>query len=188
MVSATKTVAEGSTDVASKLATAAVRVAAWLMPSDDTGRNLRPLPHDLAPELRDLALFLRVNFAKLGVSVRGYAQQHNWDPSVVSRFLKGERIPDQTFVDALLADAGPQRSREEVEEQRSRALDLRLKALRVRNTRAAKAEELAQELIAAEEELNLLKNKERALARALRKAEEDHSLLLGQYACMEQRI
>ena len=109
------------------------------MSGDDSASNLSPLPDDLSPELRKLAEFLRGHFYMIGTSVRAYALRNNWDPGAVSRFLKGERIPPQSFVDTLLADAGPQRSPDEVEQEHKEGLDLRLKALRVRNARAAES-------------------------------------------------
>jgi hypothetical protein len=150
--------------------------------------KLDPLPRDLAPELRELAEFLRRHFSVLKISVRAFAHRHNWDPGAVSRFLSGDRIPPQSFADALLADAGPQRSPDEVEREQAEVLDLRLKALRVRNVRAARSEQITQELAAAEQELNLYKAKERALAKAVLRAEADYASLLEKYQEMRKRI
>jgi hypothetical protein len=120
--------------------------------------------------------------------VRAYALRNNWDPGAVSRFLRGDRIPPQSFVDTLLADAGPQRSPAEVEQQQAEGLELRLKALQLRNARAARSEQIAQELTVAEQEINLLKAKERVLAKALVRAEAEHRSLYEKYQEMERRI
>jgi hypothetical protein len=158
------------------------------MPGDDSAGNLSPLADDLPPELRKLAEFLRGHFYMIRTSVRAYALRNNWDPGAVSRFLKGERIPPQPFVDTLLADAGPQRSPDEVEQEQAQGLDLRLKALQVRNTRAARSEQIAQDLANAEQEINLLKAKERALAKALLEADTKHQSLYEKYQLMQEEI
>jgi hypothetical protein len=158
------------------------------MSGDDSAGNLSPLPDDLSPELRKLAEFLRGHFYMIGTSVRAYALRNNWDPGAVSRFLKGERIPQQSFVDTLLADAGPQRSPDEVEQEHKQGFDLRLKALRVRNARAARAEQIAQDLADAEQEINLFKAKERVLAKALLEADAKHKSLYEKYLLMQEEI
>jgi hypothetical protein len=154
-------------------------------PSD---RDLAPLSADLPPEVRELAEFLRVRFQRLqqlGVSVRTYAPGTNYDAGTVSRFLSGQRIPPKPFVDELLADAEPQRSLAQVRDDRAQVYDLRIKALQVRNARAAESERLAEELSEAEEEISLLKTKERALAKALLHAEDDYSSLWEKYQQMQ---
>jgi hypothetical protein len=158
------------------------------MRDDASARKLEPLSRDLAPELRELAEFLRGHFYKVNTSVRAYAHRINRDPGVVSRYLSGDRIPPQDFADSLLADAGPQRSSEEVEREQALVLDLRLKALRVRNVRAAKSEQITQELAAAEQEISLLRAKERTIVKALVKAEADYKSLYDKYQEMENRI
>jgi hypothetical protein len=158
------------------------------MPREDSSGNLAPLPDDLAPELRDLAIFLRKRFDLLRTSVRAYAHRNNWDPGAVSRFLSGDRIPPQDFADTLLADAGPQRSPEEVEAERAHVFDLRIKALQVRNARAARSEEITRELANAEREISLLRTTERALASTLSKTEAEYKSLHAQYQEMQKRL
>ncbi len=158
------------------------------MSGDNPAGNLSPLPEDLPPELRKLAEFLRERFYKIQTSVRAYALRNNWDPGAVSRFLRGERIPPQSFVDILLADAGPHRLPEEVEREQAEGRDLRLKALQVRNARAAKSEQIAQDLAKAEQEISILKAEERALAVALVEAETKHESLYTRYQKMQEEI
>lgn len=158
------------------------------MPGDDSAGKLSPLPDNLPPELRKLAEFLRGHFYMTRTSVRAYALRNNWDPGAVSRFLRGERIPPQSFVDTLLADAGPQRSPDEVEQEHRQGLDLRLKALRVRNARAARSEQIAQDLASAEQEISLLRAKETVLAKALLEANAKHKSLYEKYQLMQEEI
>ena len=124
----------------------------------------------------------------VNASVRAYALRNNWDPGAVSRFLKGERIPPQSFIDALLADAGPQRSPEEVEQEQAQGRDLRLKALLVRNAREAQSEQIAQDLAKAEHEINLLQAREVLLTEALVKANAKHKSLYERYQLMQAEI
>ena len=158
------------------------------MPGNASAGNLSPLPDDLPPELRELAEFLRSHFYMIKTGVRTYALRNNWDPGTVSRYLRGTRIPEQSFVDILLADAGPQRSPAEVEQEQAEGFNLRQKALRLRNVRAAKSEQIAQDLAIAEQEINLLKAKERVLTKALVGAEAKHKSLYEKYQEMERSI
>ena len=158
------------------------------MRDDDSAGKLEPLSRDLAPELRELAEFLRRHFNTLKISVRAYAHRINRDPGAVSRYLSGDRIPPQDFADALLADAGPQRSPEEVEREKAQVLDLRLKALRLRNARAAKSEQITQELAAAEEEISLLRAREREITKSLVTAAADYKALYDKYEELQNSI
>jgi hypothetical protein len=97
-------------------------------------------------------------------------------------------IPPQDFADTLLADAGPQRSPEEVEAERAHVFDLRIKALQVRNARAARSEEITRELANAEREISLLRTTERALASTLSKTEAEYKSLHAQYQEMQKRL
>src|SRR6185437_10016561 len=108
--------------------------------------RLLPLRGDLEPEARELAEFLREAFERLGIHVRDYAKATNWSPGTLSKFLSGDRIPRQDFIDRLLADAYPQHSSEEAEAARRRGRDLRSQALRVRNSREAEVDRLEQAL------------------------------------------
>jgi DNA repair exonuclease SbcCD ATPase subunit len=129
--------------------------------------ELRPLRDDLAPEVRSLATFLREAFDEIETGVRSYAQSIHREPGAVSRFLSGDRIPHQDFIDKLLADAYPQHSPSAAEEVLRRGRDLRNDALRVCNSRVAEAERLAQDLDDARHEILLATLRERELSEAL---------------------
>lgn len=147
--------------------------------------KLRPLRDDLAPEARQLAEFLRQVFDQIGTGVRDYARDTHWEPGTISRFLSGERIPRQDFVDKLLADAYPQHTPAEAEEERRRGRDLRNDALRIRNSRVAEVEKLAQELSDAQHQINLAALRERELSEALFQKQKKLDSLLQERRRME---
>lgn len=60
--------------------------------------ELHPLGENLPEECRVFAVELRKLFLGLGISVRRYAVRRHRDPSTVSRFLNGTRIPPWEFV------------------------------------------------------------------------------------------
>lgn len=147
--------------------------------------KLRPLRDDLAPEVRSLATFLREAFDEIETGVRSYAQSIHREPGAVSRFLSGERIPHQDFIDKLLADAYPQQSPSAAEEVLRRGRDLRNDALRVCNSRVAEAERLAQELGDARHEILLATLRERELSEALLNKQSRVDSLLEERRRME---
>lgn len=155
------------------------------------GSRLRPLPADLAPEARDLAVFLRERFSEVGMGVRAYARLHYLSASEVSRFLQGSRIPDGDFVrDLVEASAGPgvaspQRSPMSLAELQTEGLELRMKALRLRNKRQAEVEALRQELRVAENEVHLAAVRERALTEQLSREEAESRHLIEQVHLLE---
>ncbi|WP_432134341.1 MULTISPECIES: ATP-binding protein [unclassified Streptomyces] len=60
---------------------------------------------DLSPETRDLVLALRGLFEATGLSLRAFAATHHFSAPSVSRYLKGDRIPDKQFLDVLMKSA-----------------------------------------------------------------------------------
>ena len=66
--------------------------------------ELHPLGENLPEECRAFAVELRKLFDGLGVSVRRYAARRFRDPSTISRYLSGTRVPPWEFVLDLLAD------------------------------------------------------------------------------------
>ena len=66
--------------------------------------DLHPLGENLPEECRAFAVELRKLFDGLGVSVRRYAARMFRDPSTISRYLSGTRVPPWEFVVDLLAD------------------------------------------------------------------------------------
>jgi transcriptional regulator with XRE-family HTH domain len=63
--------------------------------------SLSRIPDDLAPEIRDLAVTMRVLFGALGMSLNRLAALLHSDPGTVSRYLGGKRIPPPGFIDGL---------------------------------------------------------------------------------------
>ncbi|MFC4036769.1 hypothetical protein ACFO3J_35820 [Streptomyces polygonati] len=62
---------------------------------------LKPLSEELSPQSRALAQALRDVFATLGEDLRPYAGRMNYDPSVVSRYLGGSRLPPEDWIEQL---------------------------------------------------------------------------------------
>lgn len=61
------------------------------------------------PELAALGTMLRGLFSTLGVSQRQYAHRVHLDPSAVSRYLSGRRVPPRHFVDRLISEVEAER-------------------------------------------------------------------------------
>ncbi|MFI9825101.1 hypothetical protein ACIHFC_32285 [Streptomyces sp. NPDC052013] len=99
--------------------------AGWKEP-----KSLRsPVKRGLTPGQYVLAKLLRHLLAESGNGVRDFAVKRHYDPSNLTRWLQGERIPDKAIVDALLdavEDAHPGRVSPEV---RSRCYEIHLHAL-----------------------------------------------------------
>jgi len=151
------------------------------MPERTSGSGLPPLPHDLTPEVRALANFLRKRFAQLRISPREYGRINNWDADVVFGFLSGEQIPPQEFIDALLGDAGPGRSTEEVDNDHTQSTRLRQAALQTADARKAEQERLERELSRVQNVIRLAEARERDLTSILIEKEDEYNSLLMSY-------
>ncbi|MFJ1811738.1 MULTISPECIES: ATP-binding protein [unclassified Streptomyces] len=68
-------------------------------------KGFQPLRPDLSDETRDLVLAMRGLFEATGLSLREFAARHHFSPPSVSRYLKGDRIPDKQFLDVLMKSA-----------------------------------------------------------------------------------
>ncbi|MEU6124764.1 hypothetical protein [Streptomyces sp. NPDC047123] len=107
---------------------------------------------------------LRMVFCSLGAGVRRYAARRHLDASTLTRYLKGDRIPQWDFVATLIADLREIGSPITVEaEQRIR--ELHREALRS-NKPASKKQKLEDQLAAADEEAR----RKRAHAQVLEEA------------------
>ncbi|MCX4764158.1 ATP-binding protein [Streptomyces sp. NBC_01275] len=62
-------------------------------------------PADLSQEKRELVLAMRGLFEGTGLSLRGFAATHHFSAPSISRYLKGDRIPDKQFLDVLMKSA-----------------------------------------------------------------------------------
>lgn len=66
------------------------------------GGRLGPVRTDVSPVRRELALALREHFARLGISVRGYAAKQARTPSAITRYLNAANLPPEDFVTDLV--------------------------------------------------------------------------------------
>ncbi|WP_370420799.1 helix-turn-helix domain-containing protein [Streptomyces sp. QH1-20] len=92
-------------------------------------RALAPLgevPHDR----RLFVEALRELFGELGVSLRMFAARYSMDPSTVSRYLSGNRIPPRKFLELLGREASLRRGREMAPDTLRRLYALHVAALR----------------------------------------------------------
>ncbi|GGR14686.1 hypothetical protein WEB32_20535 [Streptomyces netropsis] len=117
--------------------------AAWLVLAEKTveavdlplrqDRELRPIdrvPHDQ----RMLATGLRALFEMLGTSLRSFAARHHMDPSALSRYLSGSRIPPREFLQLLVREVSIHRGLEVAPEAVQHLYELHLATLRSRTT------------------------------------------------------
>lgn len=119
------------------------------------------------PEVADLGNTLTGLFNTLGVSQRAYAVRITLHPSVVSRYLRGQRVATQDFVDRLIREAENKLGSPLQEEARARLHDLRLAAVRATDPAAFELESLRREM----------ERSQRAVERLIRQQEALHDLL-----------
>ncbi|MFV8128954.1 helix-turn-helix transcriptional regulator [Streptomyces syringium] len=84
---------------------------------------------EVSRDRRLLAQALRELFDELDVSLRGFAVRHHVDPSALSRYLSGSRIPPREFLRVLVREASLRRGGESAPEALQRLDALRLAAL-----------------------------------------------------------
>lgn len=127
--------------------------------------NLAPLKDGLAPEKRALAEDLRRIFLVLGISVRRYAARRFLNPSSVTRYLNGERVPPWDFVAGVISDV--QEARAPLTPEAEAALrDLHRAALKS-NQHSSEVQALQDKLAEADEETRRITTRQRALEEAL---------------------
>ncbi|MEV6120416.1 hypothetical protein AB0M23_07805 [Streptomyces sp. NPDC052077] len=127
--------------------------------------RLAPLGEDLVPEKRAFVEDLRMIFLRLGVSVRRYAARRHVDPSTLTRYLKGDRLPGWDFVATLVADLREEGMALTPEAER-RVRELHREALRS-NRPAGKRQKLEDQLALADEEARRKQAHAQALEEAL---------------------
>jgi len=108
--------------------------------------GLEPLKESLQPEERRLAEALRQLLAATGQSMRAYGPSVNRSPSVVSRYLSGERIPDKEFIDGLLMKVMRHHRQLVPADVQEHLYDLHREALRVSAPSRHKVQLLTDEL------------------------------------------
>lgn len=158
--------------------------------TEEARRGLRPLKEDLAPEVRDLAVFLRNQFMRLGMHLRAYAKAIDRNAGDVSRYLHGLEIPSPDFVERLVSDAhgvisvGAQRPESDPYEHGQELLN---RAIRQRDVRQTEVETLRQQLTEVEYRLNTATRREQSLQQRLSNAEAESKELMEKLRAFERQ-
>ncbi|MGW2329417.1 response regulator [Streptomyces sp. NPDC001700] len=129
--------------------------------------ELHPLGENLPEECRAFAVELRKLFDGLGVSVRRYAARRFRDPSTISRYLSGTRVPSWEFVVELLADLAACRGSAATPAAIEVVRDLHRSAVRTSGSPGHAVEILQIQLADADREARSSSVKEDALGEAL---------------------
>jgi hypothetical protein len=106
----------------------------------------RPVDDDLPAEWAALVAALRDLFTGLGVSTRRYAARRAYDPSTVSRYLSGRRLPPWEFILGLLHDVAEERRTLPTTESIDMLRALHTAALQTSKGPAHRVQRLEQEL------------------------------------------
>jgi hypothetical protein len=146
--------------------------------------QLAALKDGLPPARRALAEDLRALFGVLGVRVRRYAARRHLDPSSVTRYLNGERVPPWDFVAALIADVR-EASAPLTAEAEAALRETHRTALKA-NRRASAMQSLQDELAQADEEARRIRTRERALEERL--YDRERSLLESMNRCRKLEL
>ncbi|MFF6869120.1 FxSxx-COOH system tetratricopeptide repeat protein [Streptomyces sp. NPDC012450] len=151
-------------------------VTGELVPLDDAAKallmGLRPIPDDVVGERRELAEALRRCFSELKVSVRRYAVLRRYSASSVSRYLSGETVAPDHFVNALVEDVGKELGRPMSPQARLLLTRTQRAALKSGNTRAWRIQELEDRLATALQEKALARTMADAVATSLLEHQE----------------
>ncbi|MFJ5935642.1 FxSxx-COOH system tetratricopeptide repeat protein [Streptomyces sp. NPDC093071] len=151
-------------------------VTGELVPLDDAAKallmGLRPIPDDVVGERRELAEALRRCFSELKTSVRRYAVLRRYSASSVSRYLSGETVAPDHFVNALVEDVGKELGRPMSPQARLLLTRTQRAALKSGNTRAWRIQELEDRLATALQEKALARTMADAVATSLLEHQE----------------
>jgi hypothetical protein len=148
--------------------------------------KLDPLKDGLASEKRALAEDLRRVFLVLGISVRRYAARRFLNPSSVTRYLNGERVPPWDFVAGVIADV--QEARAPLTPEAEAALrDLHRAALKS-NQHSSEVQALQDKLTDADEETRRITTRQRALEEALLDREGRLAKVRGRCRNLEMQL
>jgi len=156
----------------------------------EAARGLGPLKEDLAPEVRDLTVFLRSQFMRLGMHLRAYAKAVDRNSGDISRYLQGLEIPGPDFVERLVSDANaviPVGARKPESDHYEQGQELLKKAIRQRDARRTEVETLRQQLSEAEHRLNTATRREQDLQQRLSNAEAESKELMERLRLFEQQ-
>lgn len=123
------------------------------------------------PEVAVLSNALTELFNTLGVSQNAYAVRVSLDKSIVSRYLRGRRIPPQDFINRLCREAEKKLGAPLQPEVKSRVARFRLDALRVCDPAAYELESLRAEMKQSQRQVQKLVRQQEALHDLLGKRE-----------------
>ncbi|MGW1211022.1 helix-turn-helix domain-containing protein [Streptomyces sp. NPDC002499] len=98
------------------------------------------------PELATLGTMVRSLFITLDISQRQYAHRVHLDPSAVSRYLSGRRVPPRHFVERLIAEVESERGGSVTPEVREKFENTWLAALKACNPGEYQLENLRTDL------------------------------------------
>ncbi|WP_018570045.1 hypothetical protein [Streptomyces sp. PsTaAH-124] len=147
---------------------------------------LAPLKDGLAPEKRALAEDLRRVFLSLGISVRRYAARRFLNPSSVTRYLSGERLPPWDFVAGVIADV--EEAQAPLTPEAEAALrELHREALKS-NRHSSEVQALQDKLAEADEDTRRITTRQRALEEALRDREGRLAKVRGRCRNLEEQL
>ncbi|MFF4254481.1 helix-turn-helix domain-containing protein [Streptomyces sp. NPDC001663] len=125
------------------------------------------------PQVAALGNALTALFNTLGISQNAYAVRISMDKSIVSRYLRGRRVPPQDFVDRLIREAESRRGASVQPEVRSRISQLRLDALKVCDPETHELETLRAEMARSQRKVLVLARQQEALHDLLDKKESE---------------
>ncbi|MFB7600123.1 ATP/GTP-binding protein [Streptomyces sp. NPDC056160] len=125
-------------------------------------------------------------FLALGISVRRYAARRFLNPSSVTRYLSGERVPPWDFVAGVIEDV--QEAQAALTPEAEAALrELHREALRS-NRHSSEVQALQDKLAEADEDTRRITTRQRALEEALRDREGRLANVRGRCRNLEERL
>ncbi|WKX72547.1 FxSxx-COOH system tetratricopeptide repeat protein [Streptomyces sp. XD-27] len=146
--------------------------------------DLKPIPGQVGPECRALALSLRELFGAVGVSLRVYATRTHHDPGTVSRYLNGTVVAPATFVEQLFVDAGKATGRPVAAEVLAHVHRLQRTALQATNSVGYELQMLRDQLADADRE----RQRAETVAEALTEALQDRKARIAEMEVDQRRL
>jgi transcriptional regulator with XRE-family HTH domain len=113
------------------------------------GQNLSPIPEGACSEVREFTETVRALFAALEMSLTRFSVHMHCDKGTVSRYLSGERIPPQDFLDRLFKSIYDARGALITPEVQSLIHEQYLVALRAHNPARYQVQKLSDQLAVA---------------------------------------
>ncbi|MFD6491750.1 hypothetical protein ACFV99_32845 [Streptomyces sp. NPDC059944] len=149
--------------------------------------SLAPLPEDLPLEKRLFADSLRTVFQGLDIGVRRYASRYNHHPSTVSRYLRGIRVPEWSFVSTLLS-AASEKTGQPITDSVERELRKQHKDAQQAHKPADELQKIEEQLAATDTLARRLQVRENALAAQLLDRQQELEELRAQNMTTEVEL